>query len=198
MFRRWLTGISAVFFVIVVLAFAYVSLFKGQTDLRQQAQLKTAIIYQLSRTHPNRTFWCTARTVFNESGYEIYYFMGGADTIDFYRTLPERDFKVIILRLHSAIHLESGDLAIFTSEGWDDGRASTTYLADILNDGLAKVSIDVDSPEHFGITPNFVRAMRGNLNTFIIMMGCQELIGASMAEVFIQKGAEAYIGWTGP
>jgi hypothetical protein len=103
------------------------------------------------------------------------------------------------LRTHSAICLETGNLVLFTNEKWSDFEASTTYLADIMADRLAKVRVEEDSPEYFGIFPNFVRVMNGNFdNTIIVMMGCQTLMTPSMAEAFIEKGAKICIGWTGP
>jgi len=102
------------------------------------------------------------------------------------------------LRAHSATNPENGELAIFTNERWSDAKASTTYLNDILNDRLARVRIEEDSPSYFGITSNFVKAMNGRFdNTIIIMMGCDGLKTESMAEAFIQKGAKTYIGWDG-
>lgn len=84
-----------------------------------------------------------------------------------------------------------------TNEEWSDSKASTTYLADILADRVAKGI--VDSLEYFAIYPNFVRAMNGNFNdTVIIMMGCETLMTPGMADAFIQKGARVCIGWTGP
>lgn len=171
------------------------------TNPFQPQTLKAAIIDQLSLTYPNNTFWQTANTLFYNAGWRMYYYAGGAisDTVDFYRNLPQQGFKIIILRVHTALNPETGTLALFTSEKWDDAKATTTYLTDILNDRLAKVSITENSTAYFGLTPNFIETMNGNFqDVIIIAMGCDTLTNTKMAQAFTEKGAKAYIGWTGP
>jgi hypothetical protein len=164
-------------------------------------RLMATIIDQLSSTYQNSTFWSNANSAFHENGWTMYYYAGStlSDNIDFYRSLPQRGFRIIILRAHTALQKETGTLAIFTSEEWDDGKASTAYLTDAMNDRIARVRVTVNSTAYFGITPNFISAMNGDFrNTIIIMMGCDGLTNTKMAEAFINKGAKAYIGWTGP
>jgi hypothetical protein len=180
---------------------AYALITKNTPNPFHPQTLKAAIIDQLSLTYPNNTFWQTANTLFYNAGWRMYYYAGGAlsDTVDFYRNLPQQGFKIIILRVHTALNPETGTLAIFTSEEWDDTKATTTYLTDILNDRLAKVAITENATPYFGLTPNFIKAMNGNFqNAIIIAMGCDTLTNTKMAQAFIEKGAKAYIGWTGP
>jgi hypothetical protein len=130
----------------------------------------------------------------------MYYYAGSLSSVDvtFYRLLPQQAFKIIIIRSHTAMQNSTGTLAIFTSEQWDDEKVSATYLTDALNDRIARVRVTPNSTAYFGITPNFVKAMNGNFqDAIIIMMGCQSLTNTKMAEAFIEKGAKAYIGWTG-
>jgi hypothetical protein len=142
--------------------------------------------------------------MFNQSGWRMYYYGAASDSVNFYRTLPERGFKIIILRVHAALNPETGTLALFTSEKWDDLKATTDYITDFdmvnpLNNKLAKVRLNETSQEYFGLTPSFVKGMQGDFHdAVIIMMGCDTLANTKMAQAFIQKGAKAYIGWTGP
>jgi hypothetical protein len=116
----------------------------------------------------------------------------------FYRSLPQRTFNIVVIRSHTAMESSTGTLAIFTSEQWDYEKASTTYLADALNDRIARVRVTLNSTAYFGVTPNFIKAMNGNFqDAIIVMMGCESLANSNMAEAFIEKGAKAYIGWTG-
>lgn len=194
---KWLYGF-AVFLFLLALVCVYIYLFQD-SDFSSGEGIEVAIIDQLSITCPNTTFWHTARSIFKEEGLRTFYVQGGFDTVDFYRRLPRRGFQFIILRAHSAVSLESGDLVLFTNEEWSNSKASTTYLADIMADRLAMVRVEEGSQEYFGILPNFVRAMSGNFgDTIIVMMGCDTLVNPSMAEAFIQKGAKLCIGWTGP
>jgi len=72
--------------------------------------------------------------------------------------------------------------------------SSTAYLGDILNYRLAKVRVEEHPPSYFGVTPNFINALKGQFqNSITIMMECHGLKTQSMAEAFTQKGAKAYI-----
>jgi hypothetical protein len=198
-------------FFIALLAVAIVSALysfskRGQPDSNPTELSSAAIIDQLSSSFPNSTFWNTANIMFRENAWSMHYYSGGisVDTVNFYRSLPQYGFKIIILRVHAALNPETGTLAIFTGEEWDDRKVWTDYLSDFdplnpSNNRLAKVRITENSTAYFGITPNFVKAMKGNFqNTTIIMMGCDGLTNTRMAEAFIEKGARAYVAWTGP
>lgn len=178
----------------------YVGLSVRQSSLDQGETVKAAVIDQLGPSHPNDTFRFTANSMFHGNGWLMYYYAGSLSFNDltFCRSLPELGFKIIIMRAHTAMENSTGTLAIFTSEQWDDEKASTTYLTDALNDRIARVRVTPNSTAYFGITPNFVKAMNGNFqDAIIIMMGCESLANTKMAEAFIEKGARAYIGWTG-
>jgi len=186
--------------ILAVLIASYVLLNPTETPFNPDEK-KALIIDGLSTTHENKTFWWAIQGKLEQEDYITHYCQGGgaSDTVSYYRSLPTKGFEIIILRVHSAINLENGDLAIFTNEKWSDAKASTTYLNDILNDRLARVRVEENSPSYFGITPNFIKAMNGRFeNTLIIMMGCDGMTTQSMAEAFIQKGAKVYIGWDGP
>lgn len=165
----------------------------------QTLQHKAVIVDQLSSTHPNATFWQTARTILNEAGFTVEYHQW--IDLSFYRNLPKKDSDLIIFRVHSAINLESDQLVFFTTEPFDNNKASTTYLSDVLNDRIVRARVDVDTPWYFGITPQFITDSNERFdNTIIVMMGCDGLTEGytSMAEAFINKGAKVYIGWNGP
>jgi len=168
--------------------------------LDQGKTLRAAIIDQLSSSHANNTFWFAANSMFQSNGWSLQYYAGSlsSDDLTFYRSLPQRAFKILIVRSHTAMETSTGTLAVFTSEQWDDEKASTTYLVDAMNDRIARVRVTLNSTAYFGITPNFVKAINGNFqDAIIIMMGCESLTNTKMAEAFIEKGARAYIGWTG-
>jgi len=146
----------------------------------------------LSTTHPNRTFWWTAKDC------KTYYYEGGSDTVNFYRSLPTQNFEIIILRVHSAMNPENTELAMFTNDQWTDTKARTIYLVDVLNDRLVNVGIEENATHFFGIRKYFVIAIKGTFeNTTIIIMGYHGLDTQSMAEAFIQKGAKNIhrLGW---
>jgi hypothetical protein len=178
----------------------YVALNVGQPSSHLEGSTGV-LIDQLSSSYPNSTFWLTINSLFHESGLQLTYYQGSefSDTVEFYKTLPQRGFRIIILRAHTAMDPETQTLALFTSEVWDNNKASTTYLADALTSRIARVRVTENSTPYFGITPDFVRAMSGNFQgAIIVMMGCDGLKNSKMAQAFIEKGAKAYVGWNGP
>jgi hypothetical protein len=52
---------------------------------------------------------------------------------------------------------------------------------------------------YFGILPAFVSScMNGRLkNSIVIAMGCHSLEYKELAELFVERGADVYIGWNG-
>lgn len=157
------------------------------------------LIDQLSITHPNKTFYWTTQELLNRFNLQLWYKEGIFNNVDFFKKLASYNYKIIILRVHSAMSPE-GNLAIFTGEKWDDRKASFNYLTDILADRIVRVKVEENSTPYFGITPDFIKgSMKGNFeDTIIIMMGCQGLTNSKAAQAFIEKGAKVYISWTGP
>jgi len=118
--------------ILAVLIASYVLLNPTETPFNPDEK-KALIIDGLSTTHENKTFWWAIQGKLEQEDYITHYCQGGgaSDTVSYYRSLPTKGFEIIILRVHSAINLENGDLAIFTNEKWSDAKASTTYLNDI-------------------------------------------------------------------
>jgi hypothetical protein len=165
------------------------------------AQLKAAIVDQLSLTFPNQTFIETSADTLTEAGYTVDYFSGENVTVEFFRNLPRYDYRIAILRVHStATSTENaqGPVAIFTSEPY----SSSKYIHERINDQLVAVSFSEDEWKrgivYFGIWPRFITdCMIGRFrNTAVIMMGCEGLENTLMAKAFVEKGAEVYFGWS--
>jgi len=161
-------------------------------------QLKAAIVDHLSLTAPNQTFIETATNTLKQAGYTIDYYSGEKVTVQFYRNLPTHGYKVIILRVHSAIGKEgSPPIVLFASEPYSETR----YVYEQLTVQLTRVHYLVGNVEqlYFGIVPNFIESsLNGRFNnTLIIMMGCNGLTYTDMAEAFVEKGAKVYISWDG-
>jgi len=164
-------------------------------------QLKAAIIDHLSISQPNQTFVQTSTGILKTAGFSVYYYAGGGhkSDVDFYRDLPKRNFKLIIFRVHSALHAggESDFVVFFTSEEYSSGR----YFWDEYYGRLVICQFNVGEQEkYFGISPLFVKdAMNGRFaNTIVIVMGCDGLTYTTMAEAFDARGAKVYVSWNGP
>jgi hypothetical protein len=159
--------------------------------------LKAAIVDHLSLTVPNQTFVQTAATILTKANFTVDYFSGEKVTVNFYRNLPMGGYKLIILRVHSAVGPENNPpLALFTSELLDSRKYVKEQLTDQLQ-GVVFIPYRPGDKHYFGIPPKFIRiSMNGKLpNSVVIAMGCDSLTYTDMAQAFIEKGAEAYIGW---
>lgn len=172
---------------------------------REAEPPRAAIVDQLSLTAPNPAFVEEATDALERAGYVVDYYPGEEVTVDFYRNLPRHGHELIILRAHAGRHLgadgkPTDDADLFTSEPY----VRTKYVDEQRTRRLARVrfSLDesADNPAYFGIKPDFVKSsMRGEFaGTTVILMGCDVVRSQSLAEAFVQKGADAVVGWDGP
>lgn len=160
-----------------------------------------AIVDQLSLTEPNPDFVEAATSLLEEAGYAVDYYPGEEVTVEFYRDLPTERYQLVILRVHSGLtsltrtYEEVTDqVALFTSSPYSEAK----YLEQSV-DSLAIASYRVGGPRYFAIMPDFVKSsMRGRFDdTTIILMGCDGLASDKAAEAFVQRGASAFLSWSG-
>ena len=165
-----------------------------------------AIIDQLSASfQENEQFTANITKELEGYGFEVDVFHGNNITVDFYRQLPTRGYKLIIFRAHSGILEQDGEVmlrtVLFTNEEYSESRYALEQVYGQLTMGGACQGC----PMMFGIAPEFVRAqsvwgqatdMEGAFDdTVIIMMGCSGIALLDMAEAFIDRGASAYLAW---
>ena len=164
---------------------------------------KAAIIDQLSSSHlsptsryPNQTFIDLARGLLSQRFDTIDYYADNA-SVENYRQLPSKGYKVIIWRAHSALNLDSKYVAISTS----DREFLTSYDQYMQNGQLTLCNITGDPYLYFAINPRFIReVMDGRFDdTVIIMMSCNGLKAGytETAAAFQEKGARVLISWDG-
>jgi len=167
----------------------------------QTSELKAAIVDQLSLTYPNQTFAATASNLLRQAGYIVDYYRGELVTVDFYRELPTRGYRIVILRVHSSSTTLEGSQApvtLFTTEPYSSTRHVYEQLTDQVK-GVAFSRSDASAATgYFGITPAFVtQSMRGRFQeSIVVVMGCEGLANNQMAEAFVGKGAKAYVSWS--
>ena len=163
------------------------------------------IIDQLSLSQPNPEFISSARSLLAEAGYLVDYFPGEEVTVNFYRTLPQRNYDLILLRAHGGIttevdltsgeRLETEYVSLFTGEPY----AADKYPEEQLN-RLGRAVYYEGADPLFGIGPRFVEeSMEGTFNdTLIVMMGCDGLRSRRTAQAFLDRGAGAFVSWSRP
>lgn len=166
----------------------------------QQSQPKAAIIDELSSSQlssmsrrQNQTFITEAQELLHERFSEVDYYSDNA-TVDNYKTLASKGYKLIIWRTHSALDLNSKYIAISSSE-----RFGSKNYDQYSNDQLTLCNITDDPYLYFAITPKFIEeSMDGRFeDTVIILMSCNGLKPeyGKTAEALIQKGAKILVSW---
>lgn len=163
-------------------------------------ELKAAIIDELSLTSPNQTFVQAATDIIEQANYSVDYYSGEKVTVDLFRNLPTLGYGIIILRVHSgAVGLEGTQKIFSVDLSTSELYSSTKYVYEQLTGQLDKDLVTGLGQYYFGIGSGFVTSsMKGKFqNTTVIMMGCQGLTSTDMAKAFIEKGAKAYISWSG-
>jgi len=169
------------------------------SNSNQESVPKAAIVDQLSISQPNQAFVEESTALLNEAGFVVDYYKGKSVTVKFYKNLPTHDYSLIILRVHSAAYNpERRVLDFFTSEPYSESKYVSEQLKDRVR-ACAFAPYEEGDPVYFGITHKFVSSsMKDEFNnTMVIMMGCDGLKYDDMAEAFVEKGAEVYIGWSG-
>jgi len=170
------------------------------TEPGQPSTLRAAIIDPLSVTQPNQTFIDEAKALLEEAGFKVDIYGWKSVTVDFYKTLPTKGYKLIIFRTHSGILMNAtgqpipgNPVFLFTAEEYDQNKH--TWL--LLTDQVAPANPWDTQAFYFAISPKFVKeSMEGQFsNTVIIIAGCHGLNSTTMAEAFTGKGASTVISW---
>ncbi len=161
---------------------------------------RAALVDQLSLTAPNPQFVNDTRDLLQSNGYEVDYYDGADVTVDLYRTLPKRDYDLVILRVHSTAEVSRGkedvtSVSLFTGQSY----SSDLYYQEQLQGRVGFAQYTEDGPKFFGVTSDFVRySMQGKFNNaVVVMMGCQGFINDRGSEAFADRGARTFIGWDG-
>lgn len=162
--------------------------------------LKAVIVDQLELTVPNPQFVSDVTSLLELNGYEVDYVPGEEVTVDLYRQLPELDYDIIILRVHSTAEITRGSedvtsVSLFTGQPYEEDL----YYKEQLDGAVGFAQYTEQSPKLFGVTAKFVKNyMKGSFDdTLVLMMGCQGFINSEGAAAFADKGARTFIGWDG-
>lgn len=186
-------AITAILIAATLLAYSYTY---------QQSQPKAAIIDELNSSQlssmsrlQNQTFITEAQELLHERFFEVDYYSDNA-TVDNYKTLASKGYKLIIWRAHSALDLNSKYVAICSSERVTSASKNFDQYSD---DQLTLCNITNDPYLYFAITPKFIgECMDGKFqDTVIILMSCNGLKPdyGKTAEALTQKGAKIIVSW---
>jgi len=191
---------AAIAAVFGVSALAYALLQDGGDE--DDGALRAVIVDQLDQTHPNESFRTEVTATLEGAGYEVDYVPGEDVTVEYYRSLPEGDYDIVLLRAHvaqaGASDGESTLAELFTNEPFSlaahEFEREQGYLGRVAYLDEAE---DPNAPSWFAIGPAFVaNRMRGSFDgSTVVMMGCSGLFSEQMAEAFIRRGADAFVSW---
>ncbi len=184
------------------------------------AKQNAVIADQLSVTYPNPAFIEATTSLLQQLGYIVTYLPMEQVTVDFFRTLPKRGDKIILLRAHSSVviyppdggELEIVDYLVFaTGEKFDSSKYLveqqngwlTRFTSDYQFDEAGKIITTTTEPAfYFGMGEGFQKySMEGRFNeSTIFIMGCDGLARQGgrdeTANLFFARGARNVIGWS--
>lgn len=166
---------------------------------------RAVIVDQLALTDPNPDFINDTKQKLKDAGYRVDYVPTERVTVDYYRALPGKGYKLIILRSHAAEQISKdkdtgavttiGDAALFTAEAYSPSEHVPDQYKAVL--GIGSIPQAPQLGQLFTISPAFVtREAHGTFaGSIIVLMGCAGLKTETLARSFIGKGASEFISW---
>jgi len=190
--RKLLTGVVLITTTLLAIFVGYYLFFQHHTE-NWTAAIIDQLVVQEELANPIFNANCTS--ILNASGFDVKYYSGSDVNVMFYKDLPSKGGKIIILRAHSAVRDNTDWVDLFTSESFSKDRHT-----DLASDRqISKAQMYSSDEWYFAIGPTFVdRSMTGlfDSNCVIILMGCNSLNETTMAEALVGRGAKVVIGWT--
>lgn len=177
---------------IILIVFAVHHLFLSESDV---FSLNAIIVDQLAKTNSNPSFKGNATTLLENCGFNVEYYFNDSIDVNFFKSLAERRYGIIILRVHSALREGGSTVDLFTNEIWDEHKYAQEFEKELVVYG----NYYGDPNYYCAITYRFIESLPGRFpKSIIFSMGCWSLKKGceELAQAFIYKGALAYIGWT--
>ncbi len=158
---------------------------------------RCVIVDQLSALYANPDFIRTNTAVLEAAGFEVEVVSGDAVTVGFWRSLPSRGYKLVILRVHAGLMGQPGrdsQIWLFSNEPYRRWRYWFAQLGDRLTGAKTR---EAESYKVFALSARYIRSlMRGQFaDTLILNMGCTGFYTDEIARAFTGRGAAAYTAW---
>ena len=155
------------------------------------------IIDGLLVDYPNPQLINDTLIILGKAGYRTELYQGLNVTVELYSRLASLRPKLVLLRIHGGVLMYQGQRiggVGFFAEPFEGGKYPENVLHYL---GVGKPFFS--NKEYFVATFVYLRDfMQGQFEgTTVIVMSCNSLEDEAMAKVFTDKGASAYIGWTG-
>jgi hypothetical protein len=178
-----------------LLTLYYVFLLPREEDWTAALVDQLAVVPRLFAPEFNST--CTE--LLTASRFDAKYYAGEDVTIDFYRDLPSKGARILIIRAHSSVRANTSNVDLYTSEIYQDSLASGRYYDLAVNKHISRAYFNYSEAEYFAVGPSFISdVMNGDFHeSLVILMGCKSLNQTSMADALLDRGAKVVVGWTG-
>jgi len=149
---------------------------------------KAAILDGLYITYPNLTVIQSLTNFLSAAGYQVDVFKGENVTIDLLRNVG--GYKVLVLRLHSAIHID-GFLYLFSGENYSASKYA--------GDQSVRKGVTFEGEEYLAINSVFLGANKptGLKDSTVILTGCNGTGDSYSIQRLLEKGVRVYVAWTG-
>jgi len=187
--------------VVCILALPGLLLFGACSAPGSGGQPKAAIVDQLYSLHPNPAFIHEMARLLEGCGFKVDLHQGKQIDVKFYRKLPDKGYRIIILRAHAGLLAQSENPDVMAKKTTflftDEAYSKRKYVVEQLGDQMVPAEMTKDYPRVFAINSKFiVESMDGTFDrTVVIAMGCSTLALEDMAAAFSIKGASAFMGW---
>ncbi len=211
--------VGTIVIVVAVLASAYL-LYDGRNGegaprpIVIMEENKTALLYDsLYREYPNETLIDELVSLLESNGYQVYLYQGINATLDPLVSLNKLD--LIIIRAHGAYNDDpKRPLGSYIYTGLRYEEAKTLYdgyVDENLENGLLALAVipppgvELNEtiletlPKYVAVSPEYIDRHLGILknDTIVIAAGCYTSNDDILADIFLNKGAKAFIGWKG-
>jgi hypothetical protein len=152
---------------------------------------KAAILDGLYTSYPNLTFIQSLANFLSAAGFRVDVFKGKNVTIDLLRNVG--GYKVLVLRLHSAIHTD-GFLYLFSGEKYNESGYAMERLSGSVRQGKT-----FEGEEYFALNSVFLGANKptGLRDSTVILTGCNGTGDSYSIKRLFEKGVNVYVAWTG-
>ena len=115
--------------VAVTLAVSILLIQNGEAEnLAYDGPPKAAIIDQLYDEIPNEFFHQKATEYFEAAGYEVDIFTTQDVTVDFYKKLPEKNYKIVMIRTHGVTDTDNEKSLLFLGERYSEEQYISEQL----------------------------------------------------------------------
>ncbi|MCP8310184.1 MAG: hypothetical protein L6M37_02080 [Candidatus Methylarchaceae archaeon HK02M1] len=189
--------ISLIIIIVLALAIVVTYFAFNQPTNPATGEIKAAILDSLYIIDPNADFLNEVNSTLSQAGFKVDIYLGEDVTVELFKELPSLNYKLIILRAHTAWE-ESSDvkepptIAFFTGtpyNGYD-------YFMEKMFGEVREGTIEGYPTHFFAVTQKLIQVSEGEFpDSFVIVDSCYGLNSNSMAEAFIENGASVYIGW---